>query len=68
MKTYKHLYEKFISKENIRLCINKAAKGKRKSKEVQKVLSNVDFRTLRYKMSKYDKERNEQYDRLCICG
>ena len=43
MKTYKHLYEKFISKENIRLCINKAAKGKRKSKEVQKVLSNVDY-------------------------
>lgn len=42
MKTYKNLYEKIISEENLKKAFFKAAKGKRKRKDIQRILDNVD--------------------------
>lgn len=42
MKSYSHLYEKFISKENIRAAIYAAAKGKRDKGYVENILENMD--------------------------
>lgn len=42
MKTYKHLFEKLITRENIRAAIHNSAKGKTKRRDVKLVLSNID--------------------------
>jgi len=42
MKSYGYLWEKFISKDNIRLCIKRAAIGKKKRKSVKRVMENID--------------------------
>lgn len=42
MKTYKHLYEDFISDDNIRASILKASIGKRNRKEVRPIIENID--------------------------
>ena len=42
MKTYKNLDEKIISEENLKKAFFKAAKGKRKRKDIQRILDNVD--------------------------
>ena len=42
MKSYKHLMEKCVSSENIKLAIRKAAKGKRDRKRVQMILADMD--------------------------
>lgn len=42
MKTYKHLFENFISEDNIRQSILKAAKGKKKRTDVQYFLNDID--------------------------
>ena len=41
MKTEKHVYEKLLDEEFIRKCILKAAKGKRKRRDVRQVLNNI---------------------------
>ena len=43
MKSYNHLYEKFISDENIKLAIKNASKGKRDRKSVKKRIQNPHF-------------------------
>ena len=43
MKTHKNLYEKIISLENINRAIDKAARGKKHRKSVQKVLQNRTY-------------------------
>lgn len=43
MKKYKNLYEKIISLENINQAIDKAARGKKHRKSVQKVLQNRHY-------------------------
>lgn len=42
MKSYNHLYEKFISEDNIRLAIKNASKGKLKRKYVKAIHDNPD--------------------------
>lgn len=42
MKRYGYLFEEAFSKENISLAIDKASKGKRKRKNVMKILMNKD--------------------------
>ena len=42
MKTYKHLMEKLLSPENIKLAIKNSAKGKRDRPRVQKILNDMD--------------------------
>lgn len=42
MKSYNHLWEKFISEENIRLAIKKSSKGKRNRKNVKEIYENQD--------------------------
>lgn len=44
MKSYNHLYEKMLDLENIKKCIKKATKGKKKRrrKYVQRLLNNLD--------------------------
>ena len=42
MKSYKHLMEKCVSAQNIKLAIRKAAKGKRDRKRVQMILADMD--------------------------
>ena len=42
MKSYKHLWEDFISHENIVLAIDNSSKHKRKRKEVRKVYQNKE--------------------------
>lgn len=42
MKTYKHLYERCLLKENIKAAIIEAARRKHKRKDVIKVLDNID--------------------------
>lgn len=42
MKSYNHLWEKFVSEENIRLAIQNSSKGKRKRKIVKKIYENPD--------------------------
>lgn len=44
MKSYNHLYEKFISDENIELAIKNASKGKRKRPSVKRRLNNPNFK------------------------
>lgn len=43
MKSYKNLFEKLISYENIHEAIMRSAKRKRRREDVQKVLNNIDF-------------------------
>ncbi len=43
MKRHGWLYEKAFTKDNIRLAIHKASKGKKKRRIVQKILANEDF-------------------------
>ena len=43
MKSYNHLWEKFISEENIKLAIKNAAKGKRSRTSVKKRLENPNL-------------------------
>ena len=43
MKSYNHLFEKFISDENIELAIKKASIGKRSRIQVQKYLNDPEF-------------------------
>lgn len=43
MKTYKHLFEKIIDRENIRLAIINASKKKRNRGDVKEVLDNIDY-------------------------
>lgn len=43
MKTYKNLYTQIISLENINQAIDKAARGKKHRKSVQKVLQNRHY-------------------------
>ena len=47
MKSYNHLYEKMISKENIILAIRNAAKGKHDRPVVQAVLRDVETHATR---------------------
>lgn len=42
MKSYNYLWEKFISKENIKLAINKSSIGKRSRKEVREICEHQD--------------------------
>ena len=42
MKTYKHLFEKVVETENIKLAIWNASKGKRDRKDVAKILSDIE--------------------------
>lgn len=44
MKSYNHLWEKFISDENIELAIKNASKGKKNRKSVKCRLENPDFK------------------------
>ena len=43
MKSYNHLWEKFISDENIQLAIKNASKGKKNRREVSAKISDPDF-------------------------
>lgn len=43
MKRYGWLYEKAFTKDNIKIAIHKASKGKRKRKGVQRILADEDF-------------------------
>ena len=45
MKRYGWLYEKSFTKDNIKLAIIRASKGKKKRRIVRKVLSNIDYYT-----------------------
>ena len=45
MKRYGWLYEKTFTKDNIKLAIIRASKGKKKRRIVRKVLSNIDYYT-----------------------
>lgn len=42
MKSYNHLWEEFISEENIMKAIKKSSKGKKKRKDVRKILDNPE--------------------------
>lgn len=42
MKSYNHLWEKFISEENIKLAIKNSSKGKRNRKDVKAIYENQD--------------------------
>ena len=42
MKSYSNLWEKFISKNNIKLAIHNGVKGKGKRKRVKKILDRID--------------------------
>lgn len=42
MKTYNHLFEKIVDKDNIRKAILKAARGKRRKATVRKTLKHID--------------------------
>ena len=42
MKSYKHLWEKYLTAENARIAINNMAKGKRKNKEVAGILEDIE--------------------------
>ena len=42
MKSYNHLWENFISEENIRLAIKNSSKGKRNRKDVKDIYENQD--------------------------
>ena len=60
MKTYKHLMERCLSADNIRLAIRKAAKGKRDRERVQMILADTDIYIPQFQMMamKY-KHRNK---------
>lgn len=42
MKSYNHLWEKFISDENIKLAIKNSSKGKRERKDVKRIYENPE--------------------------
>ena len=44
MKSYKHLWDQFISDENIELAIRNASRGKRDRKSVKKYLDDPDLK------------------------
>ena len=46
MKSYNHLWEKFISDENIELAIKNASRGKRDRASVKRELENPEFRNI----------------------
>lgn len=46
MKTYKNLYEKIISEENLKKAFYAAAKGKEKQTDVRQILNNIDEHVL----------------------
>ncbi|MCR4999965.1 MAG: hypothetical protein K6A05_09020, partial [Lachnospiraceae bacterium] len=50
MKSYNHLYEKFISEENIRIAIINGSKGKRSRKKMKRALKNMDVYILKVRM------------------
>jgi hypothetical protein len=54
MHSYNGLFDKTISRENLELAFRKAAKGKRKRKDVQKVFKNLGkhITKLQYKLEK----------------
>lgn len=61
MKSYKHLMEKCISEENIKLAIRNAARGKRSRKRVRIVLADPDKHVAFYRrMAMNYKHRNKQ--------
>lgn len=43
MKSYKHLFEKVVERENIRKAIYKASERKRDRKDVKEVLDNIEY-------------------------
>ena len=55
MKSYNHLFEKIIDEDNIKLAIHEAAKKKKKRKDVQNVLNNIEYHI---KKIKYILENN----------
>jgi hypothetical protein len=55
LKSYNHLFEKIIDEDNIRLAIYEAAKKKKRRKDVQKVLNNIEYHV---KKIKYILENN----------
>lgn len=55
MKSYNHLFEKITDEDNIRLAIHNASKKKKKRKDVQQVLNNIDYHI---KKVKYILENN----------
>ena len=46
MKSYNHLWERFISDDNIEIAINNALKGKRKRTSVQRYIENPNFQSI----------------------
>ena len=44
MKSYNHLWEKFVSDENIELAIKRASRGKRDRKSVKRRLENPNLK------------------------
>lgn len=42
MKTYKNIYEKIISEDNLRRAFYRAAKGKKNRKDIKRILDNID--------------------------
>ena len=60
MKSYNHLWEQFISDENIELAINNASKGKRERKSVKKRLENPRFRAeIKYYANHFKNRKHE---------
>ena len=50
MKSYNHLYEKFIAEDNIRLAIINGSKGKRNRRKINRALKNIDAYVPKIKM------------------
>ena len=42
MKSFNHLWEQYLTEENARIAINNMARGKKKNKEVAKILEEID--------------------------
>lgn len=60
MKSYNHLYENFISDENIELAIKNASKGKKDRKSVKRRLDNPNFRKEIKYYAEHFKNRNHK--------
>ena len=62
MRRVGNLYQKIASKENILLAINKASLGKKKRRDVKKVLDNKDeYVDKIYEMLKEEKYNPSEY-------
>jgi len=48
MKTYKHLYEKLVDKDNVELAINNAFKGKRDREKVKYIIEHKEISIPKY--------------------